>query len=323
MVISEQEWRFWTRGHVNDSREFTLSRKVGEGFDWLKSNWRGTDEYAAIFSRQQIDAGKFDTILFDIDAHDGEDWHSKVQQVLSKVDVKPSRVYATGRGAHVYFDLETPVEGVGKYKQVVGALVKKWGIKELIDERVIGDVRRMARLPMSKNSKGGYMVRLPVEAIDIPVGGEPETLAYEEPRTVVVVIGEAKGTEQKFGPVLGVKNLYSEAEYPPCIRAGIKQLKDTGELDHAQRLHVFSYLVGNDEMDKAYNILKTWARDFNSGISTYQLNYLAKGHDGHPVKPFKCANVPADLCPYVNQRECVYWPSVNLHRQRLLEQGVL
>jgi hypothetical protein len=301
-MISEAEFGIWTRGRVHDVREFGLKRKTAPGYVGLSQLWTGVDEYAAIFSREQIEKGEFDTIFVEVDAHKpGEDWNTKLQQVLARTE-EPSRRYESGRGAHLYWDLDEPIKGVGRYKQVVAALVRKWGIGEFIDMHVVGDVRRVARLPMSKNSKGGEMIR-----INSFISG---------PRKLYLVIGEAKdGPEQHFGPAPEAKRLYSEGEYPPCVRAGIKQIQQTGELDHAQRLHTFSFLVMNDETQKAYEILKRYAGDFDPVISGYQLGRMAeKGHF-----PYKCANVPKDLCPYTNQKECMFWPWVNVHRNRLLE----
>jgi hypothetical protein len=326
-VITAQEFRYWTRGHINDKREFKIPRRPGDGFDWLKANWAGVDEYAAVFSDQQINGSSFDTILMDVDAHaEGECWQTKVKELLGKCEVPPSRLYTTGRGAHLYWDLESPIEGTGRYKQVVASLVKKWDIGKLVDSHVVGDVRRMARLPMSKNSKGGYMVRIDESAIDEPLdnmmvflnagGVAVETLTAKEPRTVVIVVGESKDAEREFSPSPAAQHLYEESAYPPCIRVGIKTMMQTGELDHTERLHLFSFLVQNGEKQKGWNLLKDYAGDFNPAISEYQLGYIERMN----LNPFKCSRVPNTVCPYVERRDCAYWPSISLHRRRQLGQ---
>lgn len=321
-MITIQEWEIWTRGKGDAPREYGLKRTPIEGYNGLEKLWTGIDEYSSIFSREQIEKQEYDTIFAEVDAHKpGEDWKAKLSEVLSKTEV-PSRLYVTGRGAHMYFDLVSPVNGVGRYKQVVAALVKKWGIAELIDMHVVGDVRRVARLPQSRNSHGGYMVRVPLQGWEhvietVPVIGSEETLTHEVPQKIELVIGETKPElEQQFASVSEVKRLYDEGEYPPCIRAGIQQIQKTGELDHAQRLHTFGFLVQNGEKGKAWEILRHYAGDFNPSISQYQLDYLEKSH----FQVFKCANVPRDLCPYSNQKECMFWPSINVHRRRLESQ---
>lgn len=319
-MISENEWRVWTRGD-NGPREFGLTRRVVVGYDGVKEKWTGTDEYAAVFSSEQIKSGTFDTILMDIDAHNGEDWTIKAKDVLSRCTIPPTRVYVTGRGAHFYWDLDEPVKGAGRYKQVVSALVKIWGIKELVDAHVVGDVRRVARLPMSVNSKnGGWAVRVPKEildASDIRVSASIETLVTEAPGKITLIVGETEEAQKTFPPQLngGAQHIFKESEYPPCIRIAIKQMMDTGELDHMQRLHLFSFLVQNDEMQKGWELLKNYAGDFNPSISEYQLNNLAQKEH----RPYKCGNVPKDLCPYAQQRECVYYPSINVWRQKRIE----
>lgn len=302
-MISKEEWRLWTRGNIDAEREFGLTRKVIGGYNAIPSVWKGTDEYAAVFSCEQIAKGIFDTILMDIDAHvEGHSWRDKKQQVIDKAERPPSREYETGRGAHLYWDLEEPITGAGRYKQAVTALVKRWGIKDLVDPRVVGDVRRMARLPSSVNSKSGLtMIRV----------------SPDEFKKVKVVVDDLIHVEeQNFGPVIKAQHVFSEGEYPPCVRKGIQVMMETGELDHSERLHVFSFLVGNGEKQKGWELLKNYAGDFDAGISAYQLGYIER----KPLKPSKCVNVPDDICPYAqgNKRECVYWPSINLHREKRL-----
>ena len=315
-MLSEQEFSLWARGRINEEREYSLVRQVVPGYHGITQKWVGVDEYAAVFSKAQIEKSEFDTVLFDIDAHgEGESWVEKTRKFLAKCETEPSRMYQTGRGVHVYFDLDEDVKGLVRYKRMVLAMVKRWGVESLIDRHVVGDVRRMARLPQSRNGKGGYMVRVEPEAFDVEVVGEPETVAGGVPRQIHVTIHETDDVERTFGPVMGAKRLYQESEYAPCVRAGIRELMETGELNHSERLHIFSYLVQNDEMDKAWQLLKTYAGDFDPRISEYQLGYLQKTN----FMPFKCVNVPQHLCPYQNQRECVYWPSVNVNRRQRME----
>ena len=322
-MISLGEWTVWTRGRADEPREVKLYRQVVDGYQGLKALWSGVDEYAAIFSREQIERQEFDTIFTDIDAHvEGEDWMSKAETIFSKCDIQPSRVYVTGRGGHAYWDLDEPIKGVGRYKQVAAAMMKKWGLTDLVDRHVVGDVRRMARLPMSMNSKGGCMLRVEpsqIRTLKDSLTPDLETLTRQVPQTVHLVIGEVHDVDEgHFTASPEARRIYSEAEYAPCIKSGIKQMMETGELDHLERLHVFSYLVQNDEMEKGFEILRKYAGDFDAGISRYQLNYLATTRH----KPFKCKNVPADLCPFDDKRECPYWPSVNLWRSRRLENHV-
>lgn len=315
-MITEQEFSVWTRGQAGAAREFGLKRKVVNGYGELSSVWTGVDEYAAIFSREQIEKQEYDTIFAEVDGHkEGEDWFTKLEQVLGKTDF-PSRLYKTGRGAHLYWDLDEPIHGVGRYKQVVNALVKKWGVTDLLDMHVVGDVRRVARLPMSSNSKGGQCKRVTFLLQYGKIGIVEDVPFNDPPAKIHLVIGEAgkDAPEQHFGPAPQAKRLYTEGEYPPCVRSGIKQLQQTGELDHAQRLHVFSFLVMNDETQKGFEILKQYAGDFDPGISGYQLGRMAeKGH-----QPYKCSNVPTDLCPYSNKKECMFYPWITLHRRKLM-----
>jgi hypothetical protein len=321
-MITENEWRIWTRGRIADEREFGLRRVPGNGYDGLKERWTGVDEYAAIFSREQIAKAEYDTIGMDVDAHNGEDWRVKARMILSRVSIQPSRLYVTGRGVHMYWDLEVPIHGTGLYKQVVAAIVCKWGIRDLVDTHVVGDVRRVMRLPGSRNSKGGVCMR--VDGLDgfwdPNLSQElPDSLATKDPEKVEITIheaaGVAEGMERTFAPNPEAKHVFNESAYPPCIRVGIKTMMETGELDHQERLHLFSFLVQNDEQQKGWNLLKEYAGDFNAGISEYQLNYLREKN----MNPFKCANVPMTICPYANKRDCVYWPSISLHRRVRLE----
>lgn len=306
----------WARDNGVFPREYSLKRRVVKSFDEIKDSWTGVDEYLSVFNAEQVGKEVFDTIFFDIDRG-----YKEYLELVRLLGLMPSRLYYSGRGYHVYYDLVSSIEGKERYKAIVKEIVDKYRLENIVDRAVIGDVRRMARVPFSINSKTGrYMIMLRSDAV------------YSEDRIIrLATVGAfeifdsgRKYSLSDFGISLGevgrvernsVSNMQNSGavvlksqEYPDCIKNAIALLQETGELDHVERLTLAMFMIRNGEANKLYELLKAYAKDFKEGYTRYQINYIRNRN----LKIYKCSNIPDTICPYKNKKECPFYPSLNI-----------
>lgn len=81
---------------------------------------------------------------------------------------------------------------------------------------------------------------------------------------------------------------------PPCVDDFLNELKNTGELDHVQRMHVSAYLINTVGYKFAMDVLARYAKDFKEYYTSYQLQWLEKNN----YKPYSCKRlIDEGLCP--------------------------
>ncbi len=275
------------------------------------------DCYSSIFSLDQLSTDSLDTIYFDIDAHRGENLEDKFNEFKNKLNDAGisdiTRIYFTGRGIAVYFDFLKPIK-IGIYPTSVKYFVDYLGIRKILDVSVVGDVRRVARIPYSYNSKASrYMVRVSKDMSVDEMIEFSENKVIDDNRcwyqgklfdfnkyTQEIEFYIQKTSEKIYGKHV------ERYEYPLCVKKGINDLLETGELDHVERLHVFSFLILNGEEGFSRKILTT-AGDYDPAITEAQIKSI-KDHNGYI---YSCDNVPESICTYKNKRECPYYPNLN------------
>jgi len=298
----------WMRIGSPYPREFTLHRKRVNSYDELLHNWNGVDEYASIFSSRQLSVMIYDTVFFDIDGKTIEESYTKYKEVIDKLGSIISRQYFSGRGFHIYVDLQDPITTKQEYKTLSHYLARYYKIEQLIDPAPVGDVRRMARLPSSQNSKTHmYMIRLfggeSLDAIKtlaakyIPLNDIPSPHKYKIELTL---------TPDKPNLPRADTPIEWRGGMPACIVNAEMLLNSYGELNHIPRLHYAAFMTMIGDQQRAYNNIKH-ANDFNEHITTYQLNYIA----ANKTKPFGCSKVTPEVCPFANKRDCPYYPSLS------------
>lgn len=303
----------WMRGD-KFLREFSLSRIFVYNMNDLINHLQGVDDYLAVFSMREIFNETFDTIFFDIDSgFDG------LVKFMSQVKLPPSRLYFSGnKGFHVYYDLKKPIVGHKLYSLASKLIVNKYNLKDIIDNSVVGDVRRIARLVGTVNSKSGkYMIKLnsggnyssdeilklAVDNKSADVGGVQKYEISE-----IVDINEIKNVAETDSYVFIKGKIFRRyAEYPKCIHNAMVSLLNTGELNHVERLVLAGFLLANDDEDLLRWILK-FAHDYDSHYTNYQIEYLKRKQ----FKIYKCANIPSTICPYSDKKKCPYYPSLNM-----------
>ncbi len=275
------------------------------------------DSYLSLFSEEQIEKEMLDTFYLDIDAHNGESLEDRRATVLDAfVDLGINlftRCYYTGRGFAYFLDFTEPVSS-SYFKKASRYLIGYLELGDVVDVSVIGDYNRMARVPSTFNTKSNsWMVEIPQD-ISIRTAKENSTNKIHKFwrgnkvnfKKLMAEIGFKEETEEKKRNITKFGKI-PETEYPPCIQKSINDLFLTGELDHRERIHFASFMIMNEEKDKAHEIIKT-AGDYKESITSYQLDYLEK-------KPamFSCKNVPKTICPFAGEEEmkkCPYFPDI-------------
>jgi len=299
----------WLRGNIG-LREISLNRILADEarVEVYVDNCRrdGKDCYVSVFTDYQIWMGIYDTVLLDIDG-DVEDPYSDMRTVYSilKNNLLDGRVYYTGRGYHIYIDF-MPIR-IDRYSDRVRRWAEELGILKYVDRKVLGDIRRMARVPLTKNTKTGrWMVEIDPEM------DEKEIIENSE-AGVEVVRRELKPTDlgerlllvdvnggRRITPRALMK--VKDGKYPPCIEQALMKLKVSGELDHAERLHLANYLLRVMSVDEVVDVFR-YAKDFSERYTRYQLEWFLRNN----YKPYSCARaIQMGICPCM----CKYYPNV-------------
>jgi len=244
------------------------------------------DCYASVFSKWQIENSMFDTIFLDVDDVESAEY---VRDVLESNGLV-AREYCSGRGYHFYLDF--PAVKMLDYKNVVRRFVSSFlGLSEHVDMHVVGDVRRMARVPLTYNTKVDRAMsiisdecylntRLPkvLESLRMV---EPVTAEYEE----------------------RVVDVFKKAKLPPCIEKLIETVVETGELEHHERLILATYLLQNFSFEDVKKLFML-CNDYSESKTTYQLRWLIE----NKYEPYSCKRVKQlGVCPLKNVCEWYPW----------------
>ena len=255
-------------------REVGLKREtvgsLDEFLEYVSSCQRlNVDCYASVFSKMQIEGSVFDTIFLDVDDMQSA---AVVRDVLEGNGLV-AREYCSGRGLHFYIDFE-PVKIVD-YKNVVRRFVSEvLGLSKYVDMHVVGDVRRMARVPLTYNTKvcrtmsiiydECYLNRDLPKALERLRMSEPITAEYEE----------------------RVVDVFKKTRLPPCIEKLIETVVETGELDHHERLILATYLLHNFSFEDVKKLFMLCS-DYTEEKTMYQLRWLID----NKYEPYSCRRV--------------------------------
>ena len=330
------EFDIWTRrdvlGDAIFPRHLSLTRDIINGeydfYSFYKINF-ATDIYMSVFSLYQIRRRLFDTIFIDIDPDNKDglpreqflDAYEKYYEVKSILDDTgyTYRVYYSGRGFHIYIDFNAV--RLEHYAETVEKFLKSIGIIDYIDTHVVGDMMRMARFPLTKNSKTGlYMKRIhPEWSINM-------IWDYAKSKNTYVDIPYEKNNRDIVNTLLDIdktiqdrpsrSRIYDDyidnwdlSSMPMCIREGILRLKYLGELDHMWRWIVANFLLRAKGYDYTVEVFKL-GNDYDPRRTKTQLSHIIKRR----YKQYGCDKIRnMGICPYKNEpTKCPFYPSMNL-----------
>ncbi len=303
----------WFRTTDAFPREYGLGRQIVNNYDELISlinKYNFANIYSSVFSKWQLFFDEYDTIPLDVEAGSKEAHNDVItaydicQQIVEKV--KPSRMYFTGRGYHLFYDLPAKISGRENYKSFVKKFIKYYDIIN-VDHVILGNVRAVMRLPATLNTKTNFwMVQIsPDMKLTKIIENAKANIHYEWKNMDFRIDEKIFEIEEEKRPE-PIPMQIDTSEYPDCITNAISQLKDTGELDHIQRLHLASYLTMIGKKSDINQLLANHAKDYNKNITDYQLNWIEqKGY-----VPYSCNKVPSDICKFADKTMCPFYPNI-------------
>lgn len=282
-----------------------LAVSSGDIFTYLISQ-KYVDCYASLFSYSQIDMKVYDAVFLDIDGS-----YSDLKKVIDILDREglPRTVYFSGRGFHVfcYFQPTRIVNynwRVRQWASEVGLI----GEEKLVDVNVLGDARRMVRIPYTINSKTGLYC-IPIDEDD-----DYETIlknASDEHYVKKIKIEYSDLGERLLKYPERQKNVNhvnSEMnDFPPlplCISKIVDEMIVRRHLEHEKRLLLGTFLLKFMDVQRAakvFNILD----DFSESYTEYQLEWLKKNN----YQPFSCKRIKEEL-KLCNGERCIYYPFI-------------
>jgi len=204
-------------------------------------------------------------------------------------NVEPLTVYSGRKGFHTYVFLkqvvyigETPLAFAKQvYEELQTRLIEGLNLPTL-DAQVIGDIKRLARVPFSVHEKTGSLCA--------PVDGDrkpfvPESLqAYKtlDPELFSQIIKELKTRKQ----IASAKHAHAYKGIRPCILAALSKPLESGD-GHLMRLAVArEYLAGGYGVEEIVQLFQNQL-DYNPEKTRYYVEYAQK----NPAKPFKCKTI--------------------------------
>lgn len=267
------------------------------------------DCYSSIFSNWQIRRRMFDVVFLDIDAHDGDlaAAEKKLKMVLDILGDDGSVVYFTGRGYHVYYLF--PIVRLEHYGDCVRKFIREMGVIEYVDRQVVGDIRRIARIPETINSKSGNKMEL-----------IKETDRYCDWWKELMKIDEEMGTRRdlRLDSIENEFNNLDLSELPLCVRQGIETLAMTGELEHEWRLAMSIFLLKVWDKDEVKRLFKLFADDYNERMTEYQLNWLLRNN----YKCYSCKKMwELGICPFKDVKRCAWYKLSNGWLENVVGDG--
>jgi len=343
----EDGWRSFLRFDLvplQFPREMMKNRRVVKSLDEylevLRRSWDKDDCFVSLYSLPQIKEKVIDTIFLEVDGDLKCPYCNHT--LTTKDDVNPfkricpthgavypiadlksaneranllirffkkkgwySRRYFSGfKGYHFYIDIE-PV----KLKNP-GAAIRKVlrDIPPVVDFHVLGDIRRMVRVPFTKHPVTGLFCYPVFSEASFEDAIAPELhIPIRRINDLSTLLLEADEEVSELPTIVGEDKVEL---FPPCIVEGLAKLKEEGALSHAHRLHLAAFLCRSGfSIDNIVSLFKS-ASDFRYDLTLYHVTKIAEGG----MKCYTCERAyQLNICPLGAKRwMCRWYPSINL-----------
>jgi len=237
-------------------------------------------------------------LFFEFDSEDLERaWRDAValaEALRRFYDVEPLLVFSGRKGYHVYAFLAKTVQfepnqldlAKQAYKELQLRILKGLNLPTL-DKTALGDVKRLARCPLSIHEKTGSLcvpVTLERKQPFIPL--DLDAYRTLDPSLLTPIIKELKdkGKLQSAPakPNLKIKN----GRIRPCIQAALEKPLEGGA-GHLMRLAIArEFLNAGYSVDEIVPLFRNQS-DFKPEKTRYYVEHAAK----HPTKPFTCRKI--------------------------------
>jgi len=221
---------------------------------------------------------------------------------LQRMNVEPL-IVRTFRGFHIYVFLRRIVEFELKhldlakrvYRNLQQILLQDQSFKTL-DLAVIGDIKRLSRVPYSFHELGVECTPLNIDRQPLRINSldylREHGIQQELFREAVQEVQKKKiGREllavfDSFKPKRVVP-FQKAREIRPCFSEALK----SGEMPHGQRIAlVYEAYCAGLTADQIVNLFRR-LRDFNEAKTRYQVSWLLK--KSREIKPYRCSTIMA------------------------------
>jgi len=307
MIPYRQVWLNHIRSNevIAFPRDYNLyRRKLLSEKQYLTSCQHAHDNklemFTSVYGEYEMNNHIITTFFYDIDIdHAGID---SVYELIARSEnlISKTRVIYTGhRGIHVYVDIHpTRVQDLRQASEFVAELL---GIRDIVDKQVLGDWKRMCRVPGSFHKKTGE------ESIVInPItDSELKKLLTD---IIRARYGSKSVREFKVNIPPPVKETVTILGEPPaCVLYLLGKLFVGQDLSHQARIHLGVYLLHLGLTPEEASVLFATQSDFNPEYTLYQLRWLQERN----YKMYSCMRArELGLCPLPLQH-CKYYPSAN------------
>jgi hypothetical protein len=292
-------------------REWGLTRAIvftkEEYLRVLGRYWNVQDCYTSVYSLPQIKEKVVDTILFEIDGKGVMDLNEKFLALVDRLKGYKLRAYWSGRrSVHVYLDFP-PVK-----LEYPGLTLRKFCVPylDLVDRHVVGDMRRLIRIPYTLNTQGQMLSCVVKDRVTsslvVPGEGELECPINEDvPKKLKAL--DTKIEEKKIEPGQVVADFDI---FPPCITNIINKIAETGDVTHAERLQLTAFLMWNGFSQDEIHLIFQDVNDYDPHYTEYQIKSVFNAK----LRCYTCIRSrELGICPLedLDMLQCPWYPSIN------------
>ena len=206
--------------------------------------------------------------------------------------IEPLVCFSGSKGYHVYAFLEEPISldsSQEHLKAIYGALQRMLlgnSKYETLDRAVLGDVKRLARVPYTRHEKSGQICQ-PVDALRRPVLLMPRFRdAYRKHGVsweLCRMAAEKVNEKALRRTPLKSRRVQKRRGVRPCLRAALER----SEVDHKTRVAIVAELKAEGEGPGQIVDAFSGMRDFDRRRTEYQVGQVLKGN----YSPFKCSTI--------------------------------
>jgi len=249
----------------------------------------------------------------------------EVKQFIQNIKEHEVLIVETRKGYHVYIFLTQIFEFRRRdytfAKEVYKLLMEQFITKEyeFMDERVIGDLMRFARVPLTAHEKTGAVCQIvdhnlkptKVRSLDFYRTYGIRESTIENAITTVTqrrhkAIQRAEDAMKEIEESYGKNGHYLAGKIRPCFQVRM----DLGEMSHAQRLAWLSeiYYAGYNTQEKMLELCRRTWKDFREQISSQQIEDFFR-HERWVYKPYRCSTIKQKGWCLKDSKQCPFYKS--------------
>jgi hypothetical protein len=230
----------------------------------------------------------------------------EVKKFVSRITKYEPIISETRKGFHVNIFLYRVFTFSEKHtefaKEVYRTLQERFfkkGEFEFLDERVIGDIKRLARVPLTPHEKTGELCwvldrnlkKTKVRSVEYYRQYGIQESIVKWAISVVKTKMEKKAEEEKLRAEQAQTDISNGGEFHGIIRPCFQARIDQGVMSHPMRLALLveAYFSGLKTEDQLVDLFRSFA-DFKESVTRYQVRWFLE-HSPDKYPPYKCSTM--------------------------------